>query len=99
MSYWDYPKYLTESEKISLILGQYGTDFWGLLAVSNRSRILNFGLGPKEIRFSQALVYAIFNDQSFNDTLFNDIISFEQLGPVCLLTLLVIEVHHFSDDW
>ena len=27
------------------------------------------------------MVYAIFNDQSFNDTLTNDIISFEQLGP------------------
>ena len=26
-------------------------------------------------------VYAIFNDQSFNDTLTNDIISFQQLGP------------------
>ena len=26
-------------------------------------------------------VYAIFNDQSFNDTLINDIVSFEQLGP------------------
>ena len=26
-------------------------------------------------------VYTIFNDQSFNDTLANDIISFEQLGP------------------
>ena len=26
-------------------------------------------------------VYAIFNDQSFNDMLTNDIISFEQLGP------------------
>ena len=26
-------------------------------------------------------VYAIFNDQSFNDTLNNDIVSFEQLGP------------------
>ena len=26
-------------------------------------------------------IYAIFNDQSFNDTLTNDIISFEQLGP------------------
>ena len=25
--------------------------------------------------------YAIFNDQSFNDTLTNDILSFEQLGP------------------
>ena len=26
--------------------------------------------------------YAIFNDQSFNHTLTNNIISFEQLGPV-----------------
>ena len=26
-------------------------------------------------------VYAIFNDQSFNDTLTNDIVSFKQLGP------------------
>ena len=25
--------------------------------------------------------YAIVNDQSFNDTLTNDIVSFEQLGP------------------
>ena len=26
-------------------------------------------------------VYAIFNDQIFNDTLTNNIVSFEQLGP------------------
>ena len=26
-------------------------------------------------------IYAIFNDQSFNDLLTNDIVSFEQLGP------------------
>ena len=26
-------------------------------------------------------IYAIFNDQSFNDTLINDIVSIEQLGP------------------
>ena len=26
-------------------------------------------------------IYAIFNGQSFNDTLTDDIISFEQLGP------------------
>ena len=26
-------------------------------------------------------IYAVFNDQSFNDTLTNDIVSFEQLGP------------------
>ena len=28
-------------------------------------------------------IYAIINDQSFNDTLANDIVSFEQLGPGC----------------
>ena len=27
-------------------------------------------------------MYAIFNDQNFNDLLTNDIVSFEQLGPV-----------------
>ena len=27
-------------------------------------------------------VYAILHDQSFNDTLTNDIVSFEQMGPV-----------------
>ena len=26
-------------------------------------------------------VYAVFNDKSFNDTLTNDIISFEPMGP------------------
>ena len=26
-------------------------------------------------------IYAIFNDQSFNDTLMNDIVSSEQMGP------------------
>ena len=30
---------------------------------------------------AKILVNAIFNDQSFNDTLANDIVSFEQLGP------------------
>ena len=28
-------------------------------------------------------IYAIFNDQSFNDMLTNNIVSFEQLGPDC----------------
>ena len=27
-------------------------------------------------------VYAIFNDQSFNDTFTKDIVSFEQLSPI-----------------
>ena len=26
-------------------------------------------------------IYSVFNEQSFNDTLTNDIVSFEQLGP------------------
>ena len=33
-------------------------------------------------------VYVIFNDQSFNNTLTNDIVSFEQLGP-----------DHFSNNY
>ena len=35
-------------------------------------------------------VFAIFNDQNFNDTLTNDIVSFEQLGPGCCLLNLSI---------
>ena len=35
------------------------------------------------IFFSKTIrVYAIFNDQSFNDILTNDMVSFEHLGPV-----------------
>ena len=30
-------------------------------------------------------IYAIFSDQSFNDTLINDIVSFEQLSPDVLI--------------
>ena len=37
---------------------------------------------PTHIFFSKSIsVYAIFNDQSFNDTLTKDIVSFKQLGP------------------
>ena len=32
-------------------------------------------------------IYAIFNDQSFNDTITNDIVSFEQLGPALQIRL------------
>ena len=32
---------------------------------------------------SKILTYDIFDDQSFNDTLTNAIVSFEQLGPDC----------------
>ena len=30
-------------------------------------------------------IYAVFNDQNFNNALTNDIVSFEQLGPVLFL--------------
>ena len=36
-------------------------------------------------------VYAIFNYQSFNDTLTNDIVSFEQLGPVLYYLLMCLK--------
>ena len=39
-------------------------------------------------------IYAIFNDQSFNDTLTNDIISLEQLGPEVLRERL----QHYASD-
>ena len=40
--------------------------------------------------------YAIFCDQSFNDALTNDIVSFEQLGPVCfaICWFITCTVHH-----
>ena len=37
-------------------------------------------------------IYALFNYQSFNDTLTNDIISFEQLGPGVLVGLCSVIV-------
>ena len=37
-------------------------------------------------------VYVIFNDPSFNDTLINDIVSFEQLGPGSLTESSVTSV-------
>ena len=37
---------------------------------------------PLTFLFSKnIIVFAIFNDQSFNDLLTNDIVNFEQLGP------------------
>ena len=39
----------------------------------------------------------MFNDERFNDTLTNDIVSFEQLGPDCYLCLF--DVFPFSDKF
>ena len=36
-------------------------------------------------------VYAIFNDQNFNDMITNDIVSFEQLGPLIFNVFIVFE--------
>ena len=41
-----------------------------------------FAKGTYIFFFSKNIsLYAIFNDQSFNDTVINNIFSFEQLGP------------------
>ena len=50
--------------------------------VSTISNSQVFLLKKCEYFFSKNIsVYAIFNDQSFNDKLTNNIVSFEQLGP------------------
>ena len=43
------------------------------------------------------IVYAIFNDQSFNNTLTKDIISFVQLGPVHIFSAEVALLTEESD--
>ena len=52
-------------------------------------------------------IYAIFNDQSFNDTLTNNIVSFKQLGPDSMDTIEYFSgelmprwdcVHNYADD-
>ena len=42
-------------------------------------------------------LYAVFNDQSFNDTLTNDIVSFELLGPECQSVVLAISASKVND--
>ena len=39
-------------------------------------------------------LYAIFNDQSFNDKLTNNIVSFEQLGPTCVDPSFFLAIHN-----
>ena len=43
-------------------------------------------------------IYAIFNDQNFNDTLSNDIISFEQLGPVYQCEIMYLQTGRSSKN-
>ena len=50
--------------------------------ISNSQVFMLKKCGASHIFFSKNIsVYAIFDDQSFNDTLTNNIDSFEQLGP------------------
>ena len=54
--------------------------FTVLVSVISNSQI--FLLNKKLHFFCKNIsIYAIFNDQSFNNTLTNNIVSFEQLGP------------------
>ena len=43
-------------------------------------------------------IYVILNDQSFNDTLTNDIVSFEQLGPDVAFCGVLIVPRQFAQD-
>ena len=57
------------------------------------SRISNSQVFLLKKVFSKNIsIYAIFSDQSFNDILTNDIVSFEQLGP----GVQVISNHSFG---
>ena len=42
------------------------------------------------------IIYAIFDDQRFNNTLTNDIISFEQLGPDKCFFLFSMETYGYT---
>ena len=42
-------------------------------------------------------VYAIFNDQSLNDMLTNDMVSFEQLGLACDVVCASLSEIYFND--
>ena len=44
-------------------------------------------------------VYAIFNDQSFNDTLTNDIVSIEQLGPEVIWAYMITVLKFYTQKF
>ena len=59
---------------------KYNTKFIGIFAEKNVSSFCK--CKSYSHFFSKNIsIYAIFSNQSFNDTLTNDIVSFEQLGP------------------
>ena len=60
--------------------GKCWTDLLAFWGVWNRSRILNFGPDRLFFRFSRALI-CVSLDVNFNESLTNDVVSFEQLGP------------------
>ena len=54
--------------------------------ISNSHLFLLKNAKATHIFFSKCIsIHAVFNDQSFNNTLTNEIVSFEQMGPSCLL--------------
>ena len=52
---------------------------------SSQVLLVNKNVGSFHIFQHNISVYAIFNDQSFNEMITNDIISFEQLGAGTLM--------------
>ena len=64
-----------------------------LVSTISKSQIFllkNCDAKATHIFFSKTIsIYAIFNDQSFNDTLTKGIVSFEQLGPDVLYAILL----------
>ena len=52
-----------------------------LVSTKLNSQVFLLKKFAKATHIYSAKILAIFNDQSFNDTLTNNIVSFEQLGP------------------
>ena len=61
-----------------------------LVSTISNSQVFLLKIFCYSILFSKNIsIYSIFNDQSFNDTLTDDIVSFEQLGPDVLFGYLM----------
>ena len=64
---------LTSSLVVKMLTGIFAENMW--VAFANA-----FAKATQIFSAKNISIYAMFNDQSFNDTLTNDIVSFEQLG-------------------
>ena len=68
---WDLPLYLHVNQKSNYAIIYFAENMWVAFANAKATRIF----------FSKNIsLYAIYNDQSFNDTLINDIVRFKELG-------------------